>query len=181
MPVVKPQSMKSMNTINLQPERMSSRIHLMLMMDIGGATGNQIAKAIGITAARVSIIRNSPMFQEQVLVERAKLEAQVIAKKSDAIVDGDPIELKMQELAVKAVGVYEDLLDNGQSEFVKKTTSDQVLDRAGYKARTEATKISIELTDKMAERITKVFKYEPRKHDEVTRESKIRIETTVSE
>jgi len=181
MPKIVPQDMKAISTVNMQPDKMSSRIHLILMMDIAGATGNQISKAVGITPARVSVIRNSPMFLEQVAEERGKLEAQVIAKQSSAIVDGDPIDIKMQDLALKAVGVYEDLLTNGTSEFVRKTTSDQVLDRAGYKARTEATKISIEVTDKMAQRIERAFKHEPRAHKEVARESKIRIETTVSE
>ena len=160
MPTIKPQTAKAINTINLQPERMTSKIQLMVMMDISGSKGNDIASAVGLTPARVSVIRNSPMFIAERDRQMIRLREEVIDKKSTSVASGDPVELRIKGLADSAVDVYKEILENGKSEIVRKTTADAVLDRSGYKAYTEKTKISVEVTEKMASRFEEVLGYD---------------------
>jgi hypothetical protein len=55
-----------------------------------------------------------------------------------------------------AVKKYEALLE-GKSEFVQKSTADSILDRSGYKAKTDKTIVSVEVTEKMADRFERVL------------------------
>lgn len=157
MPLVKPQNTKSLKTIDLQPEKMNSKIQLIISMDISGYSGNSIAEALGMTPSRISIIRNSPLYLEECSKKRAELQAQVIEKKSDVIASGDPVEIKMKQLALRAVDKYERLLDGAESEFVQKGTADSILDRAGYKPRSDRTTVSVEVTEKMANRFERIL------------------------
>ena len=156
MPIVKPHDLKSINTINLEPDKISSKIDLIISMDIAGYTGNSIAEAVGMTAGRVSIIRNAPIFTQERDRRRALLSSQVIDKKSDQIAAGDPIEAEFKTLAKRAVTKLGNLLE-GESEFVQKSAADSILDRAGYKAKTDKTIVSVEVTEKMADRFERVL------------------------
>ena len=151
--------MKAISTVNAQPDRITSKIKLLIMMDIAGATGNQMSEHSGITPARVSVIRNSPLFMLERDRRMKELTAQIIDKKSSSIAEGDPVETKLKALAMSAVETYETLLKTGNSESVKKVTADSILDRAGYKAHTEKMKVSIEVTEKMASRFEEVLAY----------------------
>jgi len=180
MPRIIPQDMKAISTINAQPDRMTSKIHLLVLMDIAGATGNQMSEHSGMTPARISVIRNSPLFVEERNRKMIDLQSQTIDKKSTAIAKGDPVEERLKELASQAVGVYADILTNGKSEAVKKVTADSVLDRAGYKPHTEKMKVSIEVTEKMADRFEEVLAYQPRIGELDVRPSENDRKTTVS-
>lgn len=158
MPEIKPRDLKSEISIAQEPEKLSSKIQVIIALDICGYTGNQIAEKIGMTPSRVSIIRNSPLFIQERDTQRAKLTAQVIDKKSSEVVAGDPVENRIKDLALQAVGVYGEILTNGKSEFAKKAAADSVLDRAGYKAKTDKTTLSVEVTEKMADRFERVLK-----------------------
>lgn len=157
MPRILPQEMKSISTIEAQPERMTSRLHLIVLMDIAGHSGVDIARSVGITQSRVSLIRNSPIYLETLVQEREALKERVLDKGSTRVVEGDPIERKLKSLALEAVGTYEHILRNGHSEGVQKVTADSVLDRAGYKPYTERVKTTIELTDKIAQRFERAL------------------------
>lgn len=159
MPLVLAQNMKAMSTINAQPNKMSSKIHLLVMMDIAGATGNQMSEHSGLTPARVSLIRTSPLFTEERNRKMNELQDKIIDKKSSSIAEGDPVEMKLKSLALEAVGTYEHILRSGRSESVQKVTADSILDRAGYKSHTEKMKVSIEVTEKMASRFEEVLGY----------------------
>lgn len=157
MPTVKPHDLKSENSIALEPDKMSSRIQLIIALDIAGYNGNQIAENVGLTPSRVSIIRNSPMYTQERTRKWAELQSKVVDKKSDRIVAGDPVENKLKDLALRAVGVYEDLIENGKGEMAKKASADSILDRAGYKPHTDKTVTTVEVTEKMASRFERVL------------------------
>ena len=166
MPIVLPQNMKTISTLNAQPERMTSKIHLLVMMDIAGATGNQMSEHSGLTASRVSIIRNSPMFTQERNRKMNELQERIIDKKSSSIAEGDPIDIRLKQLASDAVETYANILSNSKgSESVKKVAADSILDRAGYKAHTEKMKVSIEVTEKMASRFEEVLAYNTDKEE----------------
>jgi hypothetical protein len=166
VPLTKPRELKSENTLALEPDKMSSKIQLIILMDIAGYQGNQIADSVGLTASRVSIIRNSPLYQQEKDRRQEDFNQQVLGKKSDKLVAGDPVENKIKDLAMNAVCKYEELLSGAKSEFVVKATADAILDRAGYKAHTDKTVVSVEVTERMADRFEKVLK-----RTEITHES----------
>ena len=157
MATVVPQELKSIVTIKQQPEKMNSHIQLIIALDIAGYNGNEIAKNIGYTPGRISIIRNSPLYQEARSTKWADLQTKVLDKKSDCIVAGDPVETKIKSLALSAVQEQADLLKGAESEFVRNSVANSLLDRAGYKPYTERTKISVEVTEKMADRFEMVL------------------------
>lgn len=128
-------------------------------MDIAGYTGNQIAEAVDLCISRVSIIRNSPLYKQERDTQWTKLQSEVIDKKTDKIVAGDPVENKIKDLAMAAVQKYGTLLEGAKSEFVQKATADSILDRAGYKAKTDKTVVSVEVTEKMSERFERALRY----------------------
>jgi len=159
MPEVKSQEEKAKSTIALQPEKMSSKIQLIIAMDLAGFKGNSIAEAVGLTPARVSIIRNSPLFLQEREARWKTLQSQVMDKKTTEIAAGDPVEARIKDLALQAVNKYDMLLSGAKSEFVQKATADSILDRAGYKAKTDKTIVSVEVTEKMADRFERVLGY----------------------
>lgn len=166
MPEIVPRELKSDISIANEPEKMSSKIQMIIALDICGWTGNQIAEYIGMTPSRVSIIRNSPLFIQERDTQRSKLTTQVIDKKATAVAVGDPVENRIKDLALQAVGVHEDIMTNGKGEMSKISSANSILDRAGYKARTDKTVLSVEVTEKMADRFEKVLK-----RTTITRES----------
>ena len=159
MPIVKPQALKSLKTIELQPDKMSSKMDLIMYLDIAGRKGNDIAEAVGLTASRVSIIRNSPMYLDALTRERKRLSDSFNAKQSDKLVTGDPVDNILKEHALNAAKTKIDLMDNGKSEFVRLAAAGDILDRAGYKAREDKTRVSVEITDKMSDRFEKALRF----------------------
>src|SRR4030042_457382 len=83
MPICKPQYLRSMTTIKLQPQKMNERIGLIMCMDLAGKSGNDIAEELGISANRISIIRNSPLYLNRLSMERDKLRELYRDKQTD--------------------------------------------------------------------------------------------------
>jgi len=158
MPTLKPRELKAESSLALEPERMSSKIQLIIALDIAGYNGNQISANVGLTPTRVSIIRNSPLYLQERQRRWEELQEQVIGKKTDKIVAGDPVENEIKDLALKAVGVHKMIMESGRGEMAKIASANSILDRAGYKARTDKTILSVEVTEKMADRFEKVLK-----------------------
>ena len=180
MATVKPQELKSLCTIKQQPEKMSSHIQLIIAMDIAGYNGNEIAENIGYTPGRVSVIRNSPLYKEARESKWTDLQDKVTDKKSTEIVKGDPVELRIKGLAMRAVEQQASLLEGADSDFVRNAVANSLLDRAGYKPYTEKTKISVEVTEKMADRFERVLGRN-NGFSEDAGQTKVRVTQTVSQ
>lgn len=177
MPLIKPQNMRAISTLEHQPDNMSSKIQIMIALDIAGYNGNEISENVGLCPTRVSQIRTSPMYKEAREIKWKELQDKVVEKKASEIVSGDPVEQKIKSLALEAVQTYETLLREGSTDFVKKSTSDAILDRAGYKAKSEKQVVTVEVTDKMAERFERVLGNESPKN---ARTSKVKFTQEVS-
>lgn len=159
MPLVKPQCLKSMHTIGLQPQKMNERIEVIMCMDLAGKSGNAIAEELGLTPSRVSIIRNSPLYRTRLDVERDKLKELYREKQTDKLTTGDPVEEALKGAALEAAMKKIELMRSGQSEFVQSSSADGILDRAGYRPHQEKTKVTVEVTDKMADRFEAALRY----------------------
>ena len=178
MPRIVPQNMKAISSVEGQPDKMSSKIQIIVALDIAGYTGNQIADNVGLCASRVSVIRTSPLFKEVRERKWRELQDRVIDKKSSEIIAGDPVENFIKEEALASVKVLRRLRDEGQSEFVQKGAAESFLDRAGYKAKTDRHATIVEVTEKMSDRFERALRYEPSTN---ARTSTIKITQEVSE
>ena len=87
---------------------------------------------------------------------------------------------RVKALAVDAINTQEELMKHGGSEFVKANIADKILDRAGYNTPKDKVILSVEVTEKMANRFERVFKYDRNKDAGDARTSTIRIEKEVS-
>ena len=174
MPILKDFSELSQSRLDNFPKRNTSTIQLMLAYDICSWKVPAIAKAVGLSEARVYIIRNSPLYKSQREQLWEELREQVTGRKAEAIVAGDPIELKIKELAVRAIEKKEFLLDNSKAEVQNAVASD-LLDRAGYTAEKKKIKASFELSAKTAQRFERILRrQEP--SEEIEKSAKIELE-----
>lgn len=178
MPIEKPQYMKSIHTIGLQPQKMTEKIQVIMCMDLAGKQGVDIANELGLTQSRVSIIRNSPLYKTQLSVEREKLKELYREKQTDKLITGDPVESFIKERALDSVKRIYDLVVDGKSEMVSLAAAKDIADRAGYKAFTEKTVTTVEVTEKMADRFERALKYEPADNERTT---KVVVKKEVSE
>ena len=158
MPLIVPQHMKALSTISLQPEKMSGKIDAIMCMDVAGMKGNDIANKLGLSVSRISIIRNSPMYIAARDKMREDLKEQFVDKRADNLASGDPVENLLKTHALDAARAKIELMANGRSEFVRLAAAGDILDRAGYKASQEKSKVSIEITDKMASRFEEALR-----------------------
>lgn len=174
MPWWKPQHMKSLKTIATQPKNLdTSRIDAIMCMDIAGKSGNDIAAELGMQPTRISVIRHTPLYMQQRDEMRAKLREQFSDKQTDRLVSGDPVEQVLKDAALAAAKVKIDLMQNSRSEFVKSSAAGDVLDRAGYKAHQDKTIVSVQITEKMADRFERAITYTRKSNTTVTQPSTI--------
>ncbi|KKK60406.1 hypothetical protein LCGC14_3024680 [marine sediment metagenome] len=164
MPRLVPQSEKSKITVSQQPQHMTSKIQVLIMMDIGGADTNYMSDILGISKQRISVIKNSPMYEQQKSHKLQELESEVLAKQSDRIASGDPVDTLIKSHCLDAVNEKITLMKEAQSEMVRNSAASDILDRGGYKPHTARTSVTIEVTEKMSDRFDKVLRYS---HSEV--------------
>ena len=159
MPLVKPQHMKSLHTIALQPRNVDTpMIDAIMCMDLAGKGTGDIAKALGLLAPRVSIIKGTPMYIQQRDAMRVQLKEQFMEKRADNLA-GDPVEQILKDAALSAARKKIELMEKGRSEFVQLAAAGDVLDRAGYKAHQDKTVVSIQITEKMSDRFERALKH----------------------
>ena len=159
MPIVKPQHMKSLNVIAMQPEKLSPKIDVIILMDLAGKGTNDIAQELGMTAARISVIKGSPLYLQEREVQKMKLTEMYREKQTDKLTSGDPVEVLLKDHAINAARKKIELMQKGKSEFVQLAAAGDILDRAGYKAHQDKSSVSIEITEKMADRFEKALKF----------------------
>lgn len=177
MPRIVPQELKSLSTIKMQPKTVGSKMEIIMCMDLAGKSGNDIASTLGLGATRVSVIRNSPLYVQGLARKRAELQSTFIDKQSDIMTSGDPVDEVLKSAAITAANKKIDLMRNSASELVASAAAGDILDRAGYKSHTEKTKVSVEVTEKMANRFERALSYES---DDNVRKTTYRIEKEVS-
>lgn len=160
MPLKIPQALKSPATRSLQPQSMTNKIEVIMCMDLAGKKGNDIALELGMTPGRISIIRNSPLYLQEIEARRSQLMEEYREKQTDKLVTGDPVEEALKGAALEAAGKKISLMREGKSEFVQLAASGDILDRAGYKAHQEKTKLTVELNEKIASRFEEALKFD---------------------
>lgn len=171
MPIIKSQEEKSEAHKKLQPQHNRSVIQLILGYDLCGWKQGRIAEEVGLTQSRVCIIMNSPLYKTQRDSRWAQLRDEIATKTSDKVSTGDPVEIKIKDLAIMAIDKKEKLLD-AKNEFVQNSVASDILDRAGYGAKQKKITSTIEVTEKMASR------FEAALQDNTSPTVRIKVETT---
>ncbi len=177
MPKLVPQSLKALTTIKMQPQKVDSRMEVIMCLDIAGKSGRDIADHLKIGEQRISIIRNSPLYLNRIVEKREEMKTLFMEKQTDQMTSGDPIEEALKNAALDAAKKKIDLMENSGSEFVQAAAAGDILDRAGYKSYTEKTKVTVEVTEKMANRFERALNYE---HPDNDRKTKVSITQEMS-
>lgn len=131
-------------------------VQMIMAYDLCGLRQSDICDRVQMTQSRVSVIMNSPLYKK-VRNDRMKaLMSQVEDKKSSQIVN-DPIQAIIDEGALKGAKWKLEALDQEKNSFVRNAIATDFLDRKGYVSEKKKSRISIEVTEKMADRFAKVL------------------------
>ena len=85
----------------------------MMYLILAGMTGVQICDKIGISQSRLSVIRNSPLFKDELARLEALVESKAIDRKAD-------LNARVHDLQFKALDTLEDILDDNKTVGVMK-------------------------------------------------------------
>jgi len=168
MPEIKPRHLKAISTLDAEPDKLNNRHHIIALLDLSGRSGNDIAEMVEMTPARVSLIRNSSLYQALLVQKREELQSQFIEKKSTALAN-DPVETFIRDHCLEAAEKKLALMREAQSEFVQLSAANSMLDRGGYKSKFDRTKVSVEITEKMANRFERILAEPPDRVVTITR------------
>lgn len=168
MPRLVPQHLKSLNTINCQPQKVSSKTELIMLLDIAGHSNGDISKALDMSVGYVSTIKNSPIYKQELVKMREEMRKSVVDKKSDEIICGDPVEVMIKDACLSAAQIKISLMEGSESDFVKNAAASDVLGIGGYMKKTQKTTTVIEVDSKMASRWERVLADNPPRSMKIT-------------
>jgi hypothetical protein len=156
-------------------------IQKILMYDLAGWSQADLCKELGYTQSWISTIQNCPMYTGLRKDRLAQLQSKVIEGVAEKVLSGDPVKEKIRALAIDAINTQEILMHESQSDQVRASVADKILDRAGYNSGKEKTVLTVEVTEKMASRFERVLSNDRTKHDGNARTATYRIEKEMSE
>lgn len=139
------------------PEKLSPRHHMILAMRAAGVTNNDIAGALGMTPARVSVIVNHPLAQPIL----ARLVGQAV---QSTLTD---VRTFIQAHAMEAMVTNVDLMRNSKKDEVRQRSVFDILDRAGFKPKEVVVNASVQVGEEGARLISTALResvgefYEP--------------------
>lgn len=173
---MKPRFLKSIKTLKQEPKNDSSNIQNILIRDIAGYNGNDIAGEVGLSAARVSIIRNSPLYLERKEALWGQLRNQLVDKKVDDVV-GEDVKAAARKHIVGLTKGLVNIAQEGKSDFSKLAATKELYKRAGLD-KAEVKEQSIMIEQKLGQRLNKVMDYDESRKDD--RSAKVTITEKVS-
>lgn len=152
---MKEQGEKSELHVAAQPKNMEKNsVQLIMLHDIAGYGTNEIAEALEMTASRVSIIKGSPLYQEQRSAKLEELKTRVIEGTAKQIIE-DPARKVLADAKEECARMKVELALRGKSEFVRNAATSEVLSYNGIipvkKQESEQT-TTIVMEEKLAKR-----------------------------
>ena len=156
---MKPQEEKSEAHIANQPKNLeTASVQSIMLHELCGRRNGEIATLVNMTDSRVSIIRNSPLYKQQLAQRKAELQASVIDKKSTQITE-DPVHTVLQGAKIEAAEKLHEKMVGAKNEFLQVSCAKDILDRTGYAAEKKVTTRTIEVTETMADRFERALTY----------------------
>jgi hypothetical protein len=170
MPVLKSQDEKSALHIAAQPQDMGKNsVQLIMVHDLAGYGTGEIAEALGMTAGRISVIKGSPLYQEERQRRWMVMKDQIVSKTTDKLLS-DPAREVLAAAREDCARMKVDLALNGRSEFVRNAASSDVLAINGItpERKTDKTsQVTVVIEEKMARRFGFARDYKSPEEQEV--------------
>jgi len=117
---------------SLQPKQLKTRHRVIMEHLLAGMSQREVARKIGMSESRLSIIVNTDSFQRELSQLRSVQDARVIEKNASAV---DEVNQRLREEALKSVERLVQLRDTASSEPVQRGSATDILDRAGYQPK----------------------------------------------
>jgi len=171
MPAIKPRIMKAISSIEAEPQKMTSQIQNILLLDVAGATGREISEITGLSEARVSVIRNTPWYKERRVARWSELEKSVIDKQSSNITQ----EQVKRGAQTHALNLTQSLVNIGyedENAFARIAAIRELYKRAGFDENRK-TGVTLEIGETWAKRWDGILADDERSKSE--RKYKVRI------
>ena len=93
----------------------------MMYLILAGMTGVQICEKMNISQSRLSVIRNSPLFKDELERLEAMVETKAIDRKAN-------LNARVHDLQFKALDTLEDMLEHSKVDVLKRAIANDVLD-----------------------------------------------------
>lgn len=156
MPIIKPRELKSLNTIDMEPQRMTPKIMTIIYLDLAGKGTGDIAREMEMTESRISVIKGSPMYRHRRDEEAQVLRDKFMDKQTDKLAH-DPVKKIFQDAAEDAAKQQVKLMQDAGSEFARLSASDKVLEHAGYVTKADQQVPAIKVEAKIVNRFEQVL------------------------
>lgn len=132
------------STIKQQPKHVTGRHQALMRRLAAGVTLGDAAAELGYTVQRASLVKNSPLFQEEYKKLLEDIKAGVVQVESTlAHMDGG-VRKRLEAEALESLEALIALRDGVTSERVRQISAMDILDRAGYKS-TDKVEARVEL------------------------------------
>jgi len=99
-----------------------------------GQSQREIAQTLGMSEVGVSQIVNTSKFQQNLQLMEAALEETFVDKLTTKEIE-DPVRERLDSYKLEAIDTVYRLMREAESEQVRRTSAQDILDRAGYKPR----------------------------------------------
>ena len=176
MPLIKPRLMKAISSINAEPQKMSSQIQNILLLDVAGATGREISEIVSLSETRISIIRNTPWYKERRVARWSELEKSVIDKQSSNITQ-EQVKREAQTHALQLTKSLVNIGYDSENEFARIAAIREVYKRSGFDEH-KRTGVTLEIGETWAKRWDGILTDDERSKSE--RKYKVRVTETLS-
>lgn len=115
---------------DLEPKKISGRHRALMRRLVAGMPLGDAARELGYNQARASIIKNSPLFLEEMMKMQEDINSGFVDAESSKI-HTDIVRRRFDELSKVAVNTLGEGLED-ESGHVRITAAKEILDRSGY-------------------------------------------------
>lgn len=164
MPELVPQGSKAESSINAQPKNLEKNsVQLIMMYDIAGYGTNEIASAMEMSVSRVSIIKSSPLYQEQRLRKFDELKAKIVDGTAKNILE-DPSRKILLDAKEDCATLKVDLALHSKNDYIRNAACSEILAIGGIiplKSNETKTQTTIVMEERIAKRFAFARDYAP--------------------
>ena len=141
-----------------EPLELNSRHRVMMRLLLAGKSPTEIAKEMGYTMSRVSIITNSELFKKEKEKMSDKINALFIDCEATKV-QTDRVRIRLDEEALPSLEKVIGLRNSAKNERVQQISAFDILDRAGYsKVEKLETSGSVEVGEGLANALKEACK-----------------------
>ena len=175
VPKIVPQEYKANSTLSLQPKNLEKNsVQLIMMYDIAGYGTNEIASALDMSISRISIIKSSPLYQEQRLRKFDELKERIVSGTAKQILE-DPSRKILLDAKEDCAILKVDLALHSKNDYIRNAACSEILAIGGIiplKSNDAKSQTTIVMEERIAKRFAFARDYIP---SETVAERKVTI------